>query len=58
MADIGATACHWFYGEVTRRSFDERIGSRYDEISGLDRPVPNWNAPRSAALFFAVFRKF
>lgn len=42
------------YGEAIRRSFHEGIGSRYDEISGLDWAVPNWNARASATVFYFV----
>ncbi len=40
-----------FYGEAIRRSFHEGIGSRYDEISGLDRAVPNWDLRAGAVIF-------
>ena len=43
------------YGAAIGRSFDEGIGSRYDEISGLDWVVPNWNV-RTWAVFFLLRR--
>ena len=39
------------YGAAIRRSFHEGIGSRYDEISGLDRAVPNWNVRAWGCIF-------
>ncbi|MHB1840037.1 MAG: hypothetical protein ACYCPD_09775 [Acidobacteriaceae bacterium] len=42
------------YGAAMGRSFNEGIGSGYDEISGLDRAVPKWNAGESAAIFFVA----
>jgi hypothetical protein len=39
------------YGGAMGRSFHEGIGSRYDEISGLDRAVPKRNARANAAFF-------
>src|SRR6185437_477425 len=52
--NVGAAACHCFYGEATGPSFDEGIGSRYDEISGSDRAVPNWNVMVKCPFFLLL----
>ena len=46
-----------FYGEAIRRSFHEGIGSRYDEISGLDRAVPKRDVRTRSAPFCRDDRK-
>jgi hypothetical protein len=41
--DVAVPPARCLHSEPVRRSFDEGISSRYDEISGLDRAVPDWN---------------
>ena len=44
------------YGEAIERSFHEGIGSRYDEISGLDWLFQNGTPARTSHFFVAAIR--